>query len=277
VGGWTEKEARREDISSKNNEEMKFLLMFVLFLPFAQAHGKDDFLLQHTTSNVRRLLQKLASSDVEHLQMWTREPERMGKPYTRLCARQDKALVEDLLKAHLDLARNPGDNGLRAEIYWATFNLMLTEPSDKKVLVELLDRTESLMKSSKAPIAGYEYALEEQGISLYRQFLAIPPPEFLGLPRELVACHALNHPVPSFPAERAIEVEQVQLKTRIGLDGKVKSAFPIRNQSDYWSQVAIETVKGTRYSPFYAMGQPIEVETVITVDFRCPRPKSNCR
>jgi len=74
------------------------------------------------------------------------------------------------------------------------------------------------------------------------------------------------------PAARKKAIEgAVVLKAVIAKDGGVKNLSVIKGHP-LLVPAAIEAVKTWKYKPYYVNGEPVEVETTITVNFRLEQP-----
>ena len=81
---------------------------------------------------------------------------------------------------------------------------------------------------------------------------------------------ALIHKVePQYPEEAKAKNIQgnVVLHVEVGRDGHVTEVTPISGHP-VLADAAVEAVKQWEYKPFLLNGEPVEVETVITVKFR---------
>ncbi len=63
---------------------------------------------------------------------------------------------------------------------------------------------------------------------------------------------------------------KVELKAVIGKNGQVVSLTPISSNNPDLTQAAITAVQHWAYKPYLLNGAPVEIETVITVNFRAP-------
>ena len=73
---------------------------------------------------------------------------------------------------------------------------------------------------------------------------------------------------PEYPAEaRANGVEgAVVLHVTVGTDGSVESAVPLTG-AEVLRDAAVDAVKQWTYKPFLLNGEPVEVDTTVTVNF----------
>lgn len=74
--------------------------------------------------------------------------------------------------------------------------------------------------------------------------------------------------VPTYPsvAKQARIQGQVLLSAVIGKDGKIQNLQVVKGHP-MLTAAAINAVKQWQYKPYYLNGQPVEVDTTITVDF----------
>ena len=93
-------------------------------------------------------------------------------------------------------------------------------------------------------------------------------PERVQLPKA-VAKSAIVHRVPAVYPQGAmiLRVEgSVVLQARIDKDGKIADLQPVSGPKQL-VQAAMDAVKQWRYKPYSLLGQPVEVETQVQVDF----------
>jgi len=93
-------------------------------------------------------------------------------------------------------------------------------------------------------------------------------PQRVQLPKA-VAKSAMVHHVPAVYPQGAVALRvegSVLLQARIDRDGKIADLQPISGPKQL-VQAAMDAVKQYRYKPFSLMGQPVEVETQVQVDF----------
>jgi periplasmic protein TonB len=78
----------------------------------------------------------------------------------------------------------------------------------------------------------------------------------------------INRVDPAYPAiARATHISgEVRLRATIGTDGKVKD-YEVLSGNPLLAQAAIAAVRQWRYRPTQLNGEPVEVETLITVNF----------
>jgi len=58
----------------------------------------------------------------------------------------------------------------------------------------------------------------------------------------------------------------IQLKAVISREGRIEQAETVQGQ-DLLSRAALEAVRQWKYRPYYLNGEPVDVETQITVNF----------
>ena len=93
-------------------------------------------------------------------------------------------------------------------------------------------------------------------------------PERAQLPKA-VAKSTMVHHVPAVYPQGAVAMRvegTVMLQARIDKDGKVADLHPVSGPKQLL-QAAMDAVKQYRYKPYSLMGQPVEVETQVQVDF----------
>jgi TonB family protein len=93
-------------------------------------------------------------------------------------------------------------------------------------------------------------------------------PERVQLPKA-VAKSTMVHHVPAVYPQGAVAMRvegTVVLQARIDKDGKIADLHPVSGPKQLL-QGAMDAVKQYRYKPYLLMGQPVEVETQVQVDF----------
>ena len=82
----------------------------------------------------------------------------------------------------------------------------------------------------------------------------------------------LNKVQPRYPAQ-ALQMHtegSVQLQATIGKDGSI-SNLKVLNGEAILARAALEAVKQWKYKPYYLNGDPVEIQTQITINFKLPR------
>jgi TonB family protein len=92
----------------------------------------------------------------------------------------------------------------------------------------------------------------------------------VSLPSGVVAGRAIFQPRPSYPPlARSAQVQgSVYLRAMIGKDGSIKKIGVIDSASQILTDAALKAVRDWRYQPYLLNGEPTEVTTTITVNFR---------
>ncbi|MGP0017272.1 MAG: energy transducer TonB [Candidatus Sulfotelmatobacter sp.] len=93
-------------------------------------------------------------------------------------------------------------------------------------------------------------------------------PERVQIPKA-VAKSAIVHRVPAVYPQGAMAMRvqgSVVLQARIDKDGKIADLQPVSGPKQL-VQAAMDAVKQWRYKPYSLLGQPVEVETQVQVDF----------
>ena len=96
-------------------------------------------------------------------------------------------------------------------------------------------------------------------------------PERVNAAQPVAAAVPIEQTAPAYPAEALDKNVQgrVVLRAMIGKDGAVQSVRLVSGPTILASAV-MDAVRQWRYTPYYRNGEPIEVETQITVDFIIP-------
>jgi periplasmic protein TonB len=72
------------------------------------------------------------------------------------------------------------------------------------------------------------------------------------------------------PQALAMRIQgSVQLKATISKDGSIRDLTLISGQGAL-SRAAMEAVRQWKYKPYYLDGQPVEIQTQITINFKLP-------
>jgi periplasmic protein TonB len=101
---------------------------------------------------------------------------------------------------------------------------------------------------------------------------AVPPPPQSKLPRKVsigvMEASLINRVQPDYPviAKNAHISGEVKIRATIGTDGAVKD-YVVVSGSPLLSRAALDAVRQWRYRPTKLNGEPVEVETLITVNF----------
>ncbi len=117
-----------------------------------------------------------------------------------------------------------------------------------------------------------------------RVILQAPPPQYApaGFPQSghgpvrisggVMAGQLTSRVDPEYPADaRAQGVEgSVVLHVLVGKDGAVESVIPVSGP-EVLRQPAVDAVKQWTYKPFLLNGDPVEVDTTVTVNFNLNR------
>ena len=91
--------------------------------------------------------------------------------------------------------------------------------------------------------------------------VTVSPSEMQGL-----LCKKVT-PVRSGLSAQANVRGDVTMATNIGKDGTVQSLYVLRTASTILNPPAIEAVRHWRYRPYLVSGEPVEVDTIVTVTF----------
>ena len=93
-------------------------------------------------------------------------------------------------------------------------------------------------------------------------------PEVLALDPKIMQGHLVNRVAPLYPASaRNNHISgSVHLRVIIGKDGRMRQITVIDGHPTL-TQSAIDAVRQWRYSPYKVNGQPVAVQTIITVNF----------
>jgi len=114
--------------------------------------------------------------------------------------------------------------------------------------------------------------LRSSGTTPVLASMATPAPKRIRVPGPMVEANLIYDVAPKYPPEagRARIEGTVVLAAVIGKDGTVQD---VRVQSGLWvlAQAAIEAVKQWRYRPYLLNGQPVEVDSQITINFNLSR------
>jgi protein TonB len=102
--------------------------------------------------------------------------------------------------------------------------------------------------------------------------LAPPPPERIRVGGELAAAKLVSQSKVTYPPmARQLRVQgTVQLEAIIGKDGTVQNLV-VTGGPELLRQAAVEAVKRWHYRPTLLNGEPVEVITTVSVDFRLDR------
>src|SRR5437879_4839019 len=103
----------------------------------------------------------------------------------------------------------------------------------------------------------------------YGQQSPQPPPRKIRVSQGVLEGHLIHKVEPKYPEEaKANNIQgDVVLRVEIGRDGHVTEVMPISGHPSL-TDAAVEAVKQWEYKPFLLDGEPVEVETVITIKFR---------
>jgi protein TonB len=99
--------------------------------------------------------------------------------------------------------------------------------------------------------------------------LAVPTPvKRMRIASRVAEANLIHDVPPQYPAEagRARLEGTVVLMAVIGMDGTVKDVR-VENGLPILAQAAIEAVKQWRYKPYMVDGEPVEVDSRITINF----------
>ena len=94
------------------------------------------------------------------------------------------------------------------------------------------------------------------------------PPTKIRLAPRLAEGNLIHDVVPKYPSEAGRERMQgkVVLIAVIGKDGAVQD-LQVKSGMPLLAQAAIEAVKQWRYRPYLLNGEPVEIDTEITINF----------
>ena len=97
---------------------------------------------------------------------------------------------------------------------------------------------------------------------------ATAPAKTVHIPSDVIAASILSHPAPVYPPRaRATHVQgEVVLHAMIDKEGKV-SQVQVLSGDDLLSPAAADAVRQWRYKPILVDGEPIDVDTTITITF----------
>ena len=99
-----------------------------------------------------------------------------------------------------------------------------------------------------------------------------PPPKRIRVPAQVAEANLVHDVAPEYPpdAGRARIEGTVVLLAVIGKDGNVRDVR-VESGSSVLAQAAIEAVKQWRYRPYLVNGEPVEVDSQITINFNLSR------
>lgn len=91
----------------------------------------------------------------------------------------------------------------------------------------------------------------------------------LDIGSSVAAGYLRNNVAPAYPedARRAHLSGAVALRAVIGKDGRIETLVPIRSPAMSLTESAVKAVRQWTYEPFRVDGEPMEVQTVITVNY----------
>ena len=103
----------------------------------------------------------------------------------------------------------------------------------------------------------------------FGQQLSQNPPGKVRVSQGVMEQNLIHKVEPQYPEEaKARNIQgDVVLQVEVGRDGHVAFVTPISGNT-VLADAAVEAVKQWEYRPFLLNGEPVEVETVVTVKFR---------
>jgi periplasmic protein TonB len=98
-----------------------------------------------------------------------------------------------------------------------------------------------------------------------------PAPEVLNISQGVTQGLLIRRVQPVYPPQAlAMRIQgSVQLKATISKDGSIRDLKSISGQGAL-SRAAMEAVRQWKYKPYYLDGQPVEIQTQITINFKLP-------
>ena len=122
--------------------------------------------------------------------------------------------------------------------------------------------------SAEFPTAGYEVLSSMRSVPVPAKTPDPAPAKRIRLASRVVAANLIHDVPPQYPPEagRARIEGTVVLLAVIGTDGSVKDVR-VENGLPILAQAAIDAVKQWRYKPYMIDGEPVEVDSRITINF----------
>lgn len=215
-------------------------------------------------------------------------PTSPGQPSTAK-THAAKSGPHSLRPAELELKHRPGEQGSEAPPSVASSPEEVNKPADQVVpfRLELVDsnnrrwllahrstRVVSIHYPRPGEATGVrveftdgQYKVDDQAIPQYGSVSTSSSP-IGGISREISGGLPKQQPAPTYPTPALQEQVQgsVVLQAVISKDGSVQNVRLVSGPPILASAV-MEAVRKWHYEPYYRNGEPVEVETQITVDF----------
>ncbi len=154
----------------------------------------------------------------------------------------------------------------KAEALYNVYALMSFRPSPKETLRELLEYARAA-----AQAAGNDARARELLVRLDKVVATLvdPPPGRVRISQQVSQCYRLTTVPPVYPpAQRSAGVEDTAvLRVVIAQNGRVKE-IEAKSGGQEFTDAAGQSVSQWTYRPYYVGGEPVEVETQVTINFR---------
>jgi hypothetical protein len=235
-----------------------------------------DFLLSVTNEELRDVVAKAYGAEIKTLRKWSKDVRKSGLPLKQFCPDDEKKSLARFFAAVADAKRNPpasrehqlAEANAKLEIY----SLMSSRDYDKRKLRAVLRAVMDNLATT--PDAAGGDGRDEPARSLAERAarslgaLDQPPPQRARISQEAAHCYQTSTVPPVYPPTAKSNRIQgiVAVRAVISREGKVVDISPLSGPQELIPG-SIAAIRQWQYRPYYLWGNPVEIETQITINY----------